>query len=551
MNSQITILGPPGTGKISALINLYRYFTGDVSTDVTNFVQQYGLNKLITRRDYTSDEVLFLTFTTSAVRVLKERGIYNAYTLHSYITRVLMRNRLFTPAGFMREPFIAAMMEMNYGYDFRDRFSSHPSNVAEIRYNYYFNVYYDKNSEEILEIAKQREKDAVYQRIRDYVAWKEEKDIFDYVSVLRYFLTTTPATLAPEKESREPRVIILDEAQDFSPLQWVVVRRLRSIGLLDYVVAAGDLNQSIYSFQGADPSEFANFTRSGAVIVLKRSYRLPKQVYNKAEMLTRWLGTHFEYEPRGEPGKATTEYMKKSNLLRIDRTTGDKVVQILESVMNEDKTVFVLTRTNKQARELEKYIIEAGYRVSRIKNEDSLYDLLEEVIAFEEKRSIGMRLFFAVTSLNEEGIRLRSLFKTPIDAVIKIEEYLTEGENPNKGDGDAGDCSDDVLSLAKFIEHHYLDVLDPEEKRVLAGLRKKRNGKVVYVDTMHAAKGEEADVVIVLDFMNRKIEKEIQRDENALKEEVRVLYVAMTRAREKLYVLTSKSKRSVLGYVRF
>lgn len=50
----------------------------------------------------------------------------------------------------------------------------------------------------------------------------------------------------------------------------------------------------------------------------------------------------------------------------------------------------------------------------------------------------------------------------------------------------------------------------------------------IYMDTMHAAKGKEADVVIVIDFVNRKIEKEIQKDENTLKEEVRVLYIAMT-----------------------
>ncbi|WP_297502989.1 ATP-dependent helicase [Thermococcus sp.] len=551
MNSQITILGPPGTGKTSALIHLYRYLTGDTSPDVENFVQQYGFDRVITRTDYTSDEVLFLTFTTSAVRVLKERGIYNAHTLHSYITKVLMRNKLLTPARFMRDPFIAAMMEMNYGYDFRDRFSSHPSNVAEIRYNYYFNVYYDKSNEEILEIIKQQEKTDVYQRIRDYVAWKKERGIFDYVSVLRYFLTTTPVTLSLEKEGGEPRVMIMDESQDFSPLQWAVVRRLVSIGFLDYVIAAGDPNQSIYSFQGADSSEFGKFMASGTVVVLKRSHRLPKHVYNKAEMLTRWLGTHFEYEPREEQGKAITEYLKKSNLIRMDRTTGDKIVQVLEDIMDENKTVFVLTRTNKQARELEKYIIESGYRVSRIKNDDSLYDLLEEVIAFEERRSIGMRLFFAVTSLNEEGIRLRSLFKTPVEAIVKVEECFNIGKNLDDEDNRARDCSDTALSLTKFIEHHYLDVLDPEEKRVLAGLREKRNGKEVYVDTMHAAKGEEADIVIVIDFVNRKIEREIQRDRKALNGEVRVLYVAMTRAREKLYVLTSKSKRSILGYVRF
>ncbi|MGO4837831.1 UvrD-helicase domain-containing protein, partial [Rhizobiaceae sp. 2RAB30] len=60
--------------------------------------------------------------------------------------------------------------------------------------------------------------------------------------------------------------ILIDEAQDTSPHQWEVVRRLAEEFFAGYgsregvrrtVFAVGDEKQSIYSFQGADPDAFA------------------------------------------------------------------------------------------------------------------------------------------------------------------------------------------------------------------------------------------------------------------------------------------------------
>lgn len=78
--------------------------------------------------------------------------------------------------------------------------------------------------------------------------------------------------------------ILLDEAQDTSPDQWEVVRRLAAeffagAGARDEVrrtmFAVGDEKQSIYSFQGADPTSFAASKTlfSRLVTAARRSFR--------------------------------------------------------------------------------------------------------------------------------------------------------------------------------------------------------------------------------------------------------------------------------------
>ena len=68
--------------------------------------------------------------------------------------------------------------------------------------------------------------------------------------------------------------ILVDEAQDTNPEQWAIIERLAeeffagegASDTLRTLFAVGDEKQSIYSFQGADPSRF------GAV-----GRRLPRQ----------------------------------------------------------------------------------------------------------------------------------------------------------------------------------------------------------------------------------------------------------------------------------
>ena len=66
------------------------------------------------------------------------------------------------------------------------------------------------------------------------------------------------------------------------------------------------------------------------------------------------------------------------------------------------------------------------------------------------------------------------------------------------------------------------------------------HGKVpgrVIIDTIHAAKGREGDVVFVVDSVSSRILGEVYTDQQAFENEVRVWYVAMTRARESLVLV--------------
>ena len=46
-------------------------------------------------------------------------------------------------------------------------------------------------------------------------------------------------------------------------------------------------------------------------------------------------------------------------------------------------------------------------------------------------------------------------------------------------------------------------------------MKSRKNGYKLFVDTMHASKGEEADIVIVIDFVNSRIKKEIARSKKS------------------------------------
>ena len=66
----------------------------------------------------------------------------------------------------------------------------------------------------------------------------------------------------------------------------------------------------------------------------------------------------------------------------------------------------------------------------------------------------------------------------------------------------------------------------------------------IFLSTIHAIKGGEADNVVLALHQGSKIQKSIKRSVNKRDEEHRVWYVGITRARNNLYKLKSKVKRT-------
>lgn len=101
--------------------------------------------------------------------------------------------------------------------------------------------------------------------------YKEERFLKDYTDMLYLFL----------KEKSKPTldVLIVDEAQDLSKLQWDCIRKL-SQGVKNIHIA-GDDDQAIYQWAGADVDTFIQL--EGEVTVLENSYRIPRKVHEVAQ----------------------------------------------------------------------------------------------------------------------------------------------------------------------------------------------------------------------------------------------------------------------------
>lgn len=76
------------------------------------------------------------------------------------------------------------------------------------------------------------------------------------------------------------RLLCIDEAQDLSTLQWAVVDRL--IERSDRVVMAGDDDQAIFRWAGADVERFQSFALKWPTRVLDQSVRVPRKIADVA-----------------------------------------------------------------------------------------------------------------------------------------------------------------------------------------------------------------------------------------------------------------------------
>jgi superfamily I DNA/RNA helicase len=103
---------------------------------------------------------------------------------------------------------------------------------------------------------------------RTYRHYKRSKNLLDFTDLLE-MIVNEPERL-PMLE-----VLIVDEAQDLSRLQWMMVEALTVRSKRTFL--AGDDDQAIFFFAGADVKSFLAF--EGSVTILNHSYRVPAKVH--------------------------------------------------------------------------------------------------------------------------------------------------------------------------------------------------------------------------------------------------------------------------------
>jgi len=154
------------------------------------------------------------------------------------------------------------------------------------------------------------------QFVHDLNQYKKEYNLIDFTDMITDFI----------KSDRSPRfdVVFIDEAQDLSQTQWGMAKSIWD--KTEHTYIAGDDDQAIFRWAGADVDSF--IAQTGKIMQLTQSYRIPQVVHDVASRIVNKIQHRLPKEWRPKTQRGLLSYyddfeqvnMKKGNWLVLART---------------------------------------------------------------------------------------------------------------------------------------------------------------------------------------------------------------------------------------
>ncbi len=326
------------------------------------------------------------------------------------------------------------------------------------------------------------------------------------------------------------RHIFVDEFQDVNPLQFALLKVF--VGPDPNLCVVGDSRQAIYAWNGADSSyldDFADHFPGATSVSLRQNYRSTPEILRCASAV---LPAHDALEPTLPSGPAP---------IISNHTSDDAEARaIARALRNKQggqtrwRDMAVLVRTNAQVAVLADALSDADVPIAA-RGEGKLIERPEVLDAVDGLRRAGQSLSVSLDDLS-----------TQIEA-----EVAQEAESGSE-EQTAGSSSEKVQLLRAFIRlgRDHLAV-DPEASlqafvdSLKSGTHESATagGDRVDVTTFHQAKGLEWDVVHVAGMERGLSPIGHAKTPEALEEEHRLIYVALTRARRHLHLHWAQERR--------
>lgn len=214
-----------------------------------------------------------------------------------------------------------------------------------------------QNAAEALGLAVQGFMWPVEDLLRAWAAYKTEKGVFEHEDYVR---------LAIDHELPPPApVLFVDEFQDVSPAQNTLIKGWIEHPDTRRVYVAGDPDQSIYGFRGCDPHLFLNLPAEdrGARADGSRptSHRCPARIMETAETI---LGHQANVSPCGRKGQV--HHVRPYNAETLARQV-EIAIEYARTIQGERQPVFILSRFRKSAGSLAHTLSAAGVPCTSIK----------------------------------------------------------------------------------------------------------------------------------------------------------------------------------------
>ncbi len=442
------------------------------------------------------------------------------------------------------------------------------------------------NQEEISQLDTGFEKfPELYSRYNQALRRQRWMDYDDQMVYAKTILERYPDVLAHFQEAFP--YICVDESQDTSRIQHAIINLLaRKSGNIFLV---GDEDQSIYGFRAAYPDALMQFERTypGARVLMEENYRSTPEILRTADAFIRR-----NHDRRPKTIRPTRASGAGVHLVRA----ADRAAQyawFIHAAVHSDGQIAVLYRNNDSVLPLIDLLDRRGIPYRCRQTDDTFFthrivtDILD-IIAFAhdgQNTEVFLRIYYKLGGGISKKEAEFACEKSAASGKPILQELLRFPQLPTfVRDSVTGlisllprlltdpaqrglDCIWQELRYRDYVERQQLDGNRFEILRLLAAQEPSLDGLTdrlaylrdlvtrppaapdagVLLSTVHSSKGLEYDTVYLLDVLDGILpaaDPKEPEDQKLYQEERRIFYVAMTRAKDHLFLFSCLNRES-------
>lgn len=579
------VLAGPGSGKTLVITQRIKY--------------------LIEEKQVKPEHILVITFTKAAALEMQKRFLSISEnkilpvmfgTFHAIFFQILKQTYSFSASSIMKESQKVALIKeviktipeqqilIHEQEDEEENIHKLLSEISKVK-NCGLQAREFKS-----EIVSASVFDTIYQQYCKKMTSLKKVDFDDMVLLCYQLLQQRQDVLKLWQERFS--YILIDEFQDINPLQYKIVQMLTCPRNNLFIV--GDDDQAIYGFRGSDPHIMLHFQQdypNAERVLLNINYRSKHDIVEHANRLIKHNANRFDkeviaqntskdgvricyFESRQEQTKNIVslikQYMRQPgaryrDIALIYRTNTHATI-MAEKLLKEkipfqmkEKTGNIYHST--VAKDIIAYLSYALYQ----KDMKAFYRIMNRPVRYIRRDTVPMKCFTMqelvgnnqdkayvvqnITRFYEHMKFLKGM--SPYAAINFIRKGIGYDEYLRDKAKEIGASFEKWEQELTFIQESALDfdtiqewLLYVEQYEENLEQSKKEKEDAVTIVTMHASKGLEWPVVIIPDVNEGHIPHKKAITDAELEEERRMFFVAMTRAKEKLFLFSVKEKEA-------
>ncbi len=568
-NGAMLVLAGPGSGK--TLVITHR---------IKNLIEEYGVRP---------EQILVITFTKAAAKQMQARFtklvenkayMVNFGTFHAIFFQILRHAYKFGAENIIREPDKYSILEeiireLSIDIECNNELIQHMlEEISRIKNSGASPDTYQGG------LIAQADFENIFKAYKHVMNSKRLIDFDDMALMCIELFSSRPEILKMWQERF--KFILIDEFQDISPLQYEVVKMLAKPQ--DNIFIVGDDDQSIYGFRGADPKIMLNFKndypdadevtlsvnyRSGSSIVEtagkligNNSMRFAKRIESGNDI--RGITKIYSFTSKNEQAQGIDEAVKQymqmngarySDMAILFRTstgmmrTVDRLVRSnIPFVMKEKPRSIYDSETSKDIAAYLRYALKED-------NVADFYRIMNRPVRYIKRSSVPTKPFkmkellqnnaeidYVIQNITQFYSHLQFIrHLQPFSAVnyirkgVGYDEYLKKQgrESDIEALDELQEQAKDFETIEEWLEH-IEKMLSKDHKQDSSVIAEEKDA--VTLMTMHASKGLEWKMVILPDINEGVVPHKKAVTDSELEEERRMFYVALTRAKEYLFI---------------